>query len=128
MSVPIHRARLMAKTNFVVSRLESGAGAICELRGTRFRAPFPAVKNFETQVDYRVRRDTGDRREGALDAAHIVVDADEQSGQPIVSNGLPVTKIHHAVHPQQRRVGRNKKALIQNQINDLPVNSLKYME
>jgi putative restriction endonuclease len=31
-----------------------------------------------------------------LDAAHIVVDADEQLGQPIVSNGLPLMKIHHA--------------------------------
>jgi putative restriction endonuclease len=30
------------------------------------------------------------------DAAHIVVDADEQLGQPIVSNGLPLTKLHHA--------------------------------
>ena len=31
-----------------------------------------------------------------LDAAHIVMDADEQRGQPVVSNGLPLTKIHHA--------------------------------
>ena len=31
-----------------------------------------------------------------LDAAHIVMDANEQLGQPIVSNGLPLTKIHHA--------------------------------
>src|SRR5437763_13882199 len=31
-----------------------------------------------------------------LDAAHIVVDAHEQLGQPIVSNGLPLTKLHHA--------------------------------
>src|SRR5260370_524198 len=31
-----------------------------------------------------------------LDAVHIVMDADEQLGQPIVSNGLPLTKIHHA--------------------------------
>jgi putative restriction endonuclease len=31
-----------------------------------------------------------------LDAAHIVVDADEQLGQPIVTNGLPLSKIHHA--------------------------------
>jgi putative restriction endonuclease len=31
-----------------------------------------------------------------LDAAHIVMDTDEQLGQPIVSNGLPLTKIHHA--------------------------------
>jgi len=31
-----------------------------------------------------------------LDAAHIIMDADEELGQPIVSNGLPLTKIHHA--------------------------------
>src|SRR6266403_5709066 len=31
-----------------------------------------------------------------LDAAHIVMDADEELGQPIVSNGLPLTKLHHA--------------------------------
>ncbi len=31
-----------------------------------------------------------------LDAAHIVMDADEELGHPIVSNGLPLTKIHHA--------------------------------
>ena len=28
--------------------------------------------------------------------AHIGMDADEQLGQPIVSNGLPLTKLHHA--------------------------------
>lgn len=27
---------------------------------------------------------------------HIIMDADEQLGQPIVTNGLPLTKIHHA--------------------------------
>ena len=31
-----------------------------------------------------------------LDAAHIVMDADEQLGQPVVSNGPPLTKVHHA--------------------------------
>jgi len=31
-----------------------------------------------------------------LDAAHIIMDTDEQLGQPIISNGLPLTKIHHA--------------------------------
>jgi putative restriction endonuclease len=31
-----------------------------------------------------------------LDAAHIVIDADEELGQPIVSNRLPLSKIHHA--------------------------------
>ncbi|MEG9862247.1 MAG: HNH endonuclease [Parvularculales bacterium] len=31
-----------------------------------------------------------------LDAAHIISDANEEFGQPIVSNGLPLSKIHHA--------------------------------
>ena len=31
-----------------------------------------------------------------LDAAHIIPDANEQLGQPIVPNGLPLSKIHHA--------------------------------
>jgi putative restriction endonuclease len=31
-----------------------------------------------------------------LDAAHIIVDQHEQLGQPIIPNGLPLTKIHHA--------------------------------
>jgi putative restriction endonuclease len=31
-----------------------------------------------------------------LDAAHIVADGDEVLGQPIVPNGLPLSKIHHA--------------------------------
>jgi hypothetical protein len=51
--------------------------------------------------------------EPPIDAAHIVMDADEQWGQPIVSNGLQLTKIHHAAHPPRRK---NKKVLIQNEI------------
>jgi putative restriction endonuclease len=31
-----------------------------------------------------------------LDAAHIVADKDEQFGQPVVPNGIPLSKIHHA--------------------------------
>jgi putative restriction endonuclease len=31
-----------------------------------------------------------------LDAAHIVADNDEQFGQPVVPNGIPLSKIHHA--------------------------------
>lgn len=31
-----------------------------------------------------------------LDAAHIVADGDDRLGQPIVSNGIPLSKIHHA--------------------------------
>ena len=31
-----------------------------------------------------------------LDAAHIINDAHEALGQPVVSNGLPLSKIHHA--------------------------------
>jgi putative restriction endonuclease len=33
-----------------------------------------------------------------LDAAHIVRDADEELGHPIVPNGLPLSKIHHAAY------------------------------
>jgi putative restriction endonuclease len=31
-----------------------------------------------------------------LDAAHIVDDAHETLGQPVVTNGLPLSKLHHA--------------------------------
>lgn len=31
-----------------------------------------------------------------LDAAHIVADGDTGYGQPVVSNGIPLSKIHHA--------------------------------
>jgi len=31
-----------------------------------------------------------------LDAAHIIADANELHGQPVVPNGLPLSKIHHA--------------------------------
>ena len=31
-----------------------------------------------------------------LDAAHIIVDKDMEYGQPIVPNGIPLSKIHHA--------------------------------
>lgn len=36
-----------------------------------------------------------------LDAAHIVADKDERLGQPIVTNGLPLSKIHHAAFDAQ---------------------------
>jgi len=31
-----------------------------------------------------------------LDAAHIITDKDERLGQPVVPNGIPLSKIHHA--------------------------------
>jgi putative restriction endonuclease len=31
-----------------------------------------------------------------LDAAHIIADRDEQFGQPVIPNGIPLSKIHHA--------------------------------
>lgn len=31
-----------------------------------------------------------------LDAAHIIADSDERLGQPVVPNGIPLSKIHHA--------------------------------
>jgi putative restriction endonuclease len=31
-----------------------------------------------------------------LDAAHIIADKEETWGQPLVQNGIPLSKIHHA--------------------------------
>ena len=31
-----------------------------------------------------------------MDAAHIVEDKDERFGQPVIPNGIPLSKIHHA--------------------------------
>ena len=39
---------------------------------------------------------SGLREHRLLDAAHIVPDRDEWLGQPVVPNGLPLSKIHHA--------------------------------
>ena len=39
---------------------------------------------------------SGLREHRLLDAAHIVSDADELFRQPVVTNGLPLSKIHHA--------------------------------
>ena len=39
---------------------------------------------------------SGLRENRLLDAAHIVSDKDELLGQPVVTNGLPLSKIHHA--------------------------------
>jgi putative restriction endonuclease len=36
-----------------------------------------------------------------LDAAHIMEDANEKYGQPVVSNGIPLSKIHHAAFDAQ---------------------------
>lgn len=56
-----------------------------------------------------------------LDAAHIVSDRDERLGQPVVPNGIPLSKIHHAafdahligidpdyrLHVSERLLGQN---------------------
>ena len=39
---------------------------------------------------------SGLREHRLLDAAHIVSDKHELLGQPVVPNGLPLSKIHHA--------------------------------
>ncbi|MCY4007814.1 MAG: HNH endonuclease [Rhodobacteraceae bacterium] len=39
---------------------------------------------------------SGLREQRLLDAAHIVSDTDELLGQPVVVNGLPMSKLHHA--------------------------------
>lgn len=62
-----------------------------------------------------------------LDAAHIVADKDEKLGQPVVPNGIPLSKIHHAafdahligidpdyrVHVSERLLGQNDGAMLE---------------
>jgi putative restriction endonuclease len=36
-----------------------------------------------------------------IDAAHIISDKDEKFGQPVVQNGIPLSKIHHAAFDAQ---------------------------
>jgi len=39
---------------------------------------------------------SGFARANPIGCGHIVNDADEQFGQPIVNNGIPLSKLHHA--------------------------------
>ena len=62
-----------------------------------------------------------------LDAAHIVADKHEQLGQPVVPNGIPLSKIHHAafdahligigpdyrLHVSERLLGRNDGPILE---------------
>ena len=62
-----------------------------------------------------------------LDAAHIVSDKDELYGQPLVTNGIPLSKIHHAafdahligidpdyrIHISRRLLGRRDGPLLE---------------
>ncbi len=62
-----------------------------------------------------------------LDAAHIIADKDERFGQPIVPNGLPLSKIHHAafdahligidteyrLHVSERLLGQNDGPMLE---------------
>jgi putative restriction endonuclease len=63
-----------------------------------------------------------------LDAAHIMADRDELYGQPIVANGIPLSKIHHAafdshligidpdfrIHVSERLLSRHDGPLLEN--------------
>jgi putative restriction endonuclease len=44
---------------------------------------------------------SGLRESRLLDAAHIAADKDEEYGQPVVTNGLPLSKLHHAAFDAQ---------------------------
>jgi putative restriction endonuclease len=62
-----------------------------------------------------------------LDAAHIVADKDELFGQPVVPNGIPLSKIHHAafdahligidpdyrLHVSERLLGQNDGPMLE---------------
>jgi putative restriction endonuclease len=47
-----------------------------------------------------------------LDAAHIVTDRDEQLGQPVVPNGIPLSKIHHAAFDAHHAVSPRALGLL----------------
>jgi putative restriction endonuclease len=62
-----------------------------------------------------------------LDAAHIIADKSEEFGQPVVPNGIPLSKIHHAafdahligidpdyrLHVSERLLGRNDGPMLE---------------
>lgn len=62
-----------------------------------------------------------------LDAAHIIADKDDRLGQPVVPNGIPLSKIHHAafdahligidpdyrIHVSERLLRRNNGPLLE---------------
>ncbi len=62
-----------------------------------------------------------------LDAAHIVADKEEQFGQPVVPNGIPLSKIYHAafdahligidpdyrLHVSERLLGQNDGPMLE---------------
>jgi putative restriction endonuclease len=62
-----------------------------------------------------------------LDAAHIIADKNEEFGQPVVPNGIPLSKIHHAafdahlvgidpdyrLHVSARLLGRNDGPMLE---------------
>jgi putative restriction endonuclease len=62
-----------------------------------------------------------------LDAAHIIADADEEYGQPVIQNGIPLSKIHHAafdahliginpdfrIHVSARLLGQNDGPMLE---------------
>src|SRR6267143_763624 len=62
-----------------------------------------------------------------LDAAHIIADKDDMLGQPVVTNGIPLSKIHHAafdshligidpdfrIHVSKRLLSRHDGALLE---------------
>jgi putative restriction endonuclease len=78
---PCHLTDLSGVMRFERSR----RGYIRHRSGMRFSRPMGDGARSSTCPDPRL-----------LDAAHIVIDADEQLGQPVVSNGLPLTKLHYA--------------------------------
>ena len=70
---------------------------------------------------------SGLREHRLLDAAHIISDKDEMLGQPVVTNGLPLSKIHHAafdahligvdpdyrVHVSERLIGQRDGPMLE---------------
>jgi hypothetical protein len=84
-----------------VSFFGVGGELLIPLEGT------PAGEQLRANIDYQHREAVITAYNGRcalsglpeallLDAAHIISDKDEKFGQPVVPNGIPLSKIHHA--------------------------------
>jgi putative restriction endonuclease len=79
------------------------------------------------QPDLQAPATAIERRYALRIVAHIVADANEQQGQPIIPNGIPLSKIHHAafdahligidpdyrLHVSERLLARNDGPMLQ---------------
>ena len=94
-SAPTLRSAFRDKTTSRRLRRKSNADTLCRPSSNVFiRRPFEKLLLAPTEADRCAV--SGFPEFMLLDAAHIVEDQHELLGQPVVRNGIPLSKIHHA--------------------------------